>query len=315
MPNKINFNIGKANDKWLNFNTRKLIGLSKQPCLKKEDSIFTMGSCFAEEIRIALFKKGFNLYPKYDRMSFDKNRVKIDELPERPHLNFYNTFTVLQELRRSFGELIFKHDDFFVIKDRFWKTEDQIYQDPYKRLSFGKTIEELRMALHNVNLEIDNGIKNSNVFVFTFGMTEVFKNKKNGLIVSQKPLYGGYGNLNDTTLHQSTFEENITNVQTIVDLIQSKKRGEAKIFLSVSPVPLNRTFSGDDVYIANLESKSLLRAALSEVARKNKNTFYFPSYDYITAFGRDAFEADGRHVKRPAVELIMEIFTHCYLSD
>ena len=62
-----------------------------------------MGSCFAEEIRVALTNRQIACVPRYREISFDPARAVVDTLPEREHMNFYNTFTVRLQIEQALG--------------------------------------------------------------------------------------------------------------------------------------------------------------------------------------------------------------------
>jgi hypothetical protein len=83
--------------------------------------------------------------------------------------------------------------------------------------------------------------------------------------------------------------------------------------LSVSPVPLEATATDNDVVVANLESKSLLRAVAGPVSREFDNVHYFPSYEFAMYY--DIFEEDGRHVTREAVARIINVFFQSFGTD
>lgn len=316
-PNQtLKLSVGSFNKKWRNFHMNGVVGLEKVPLITPDTKIFSMGSCFAEEIRKVFTQRGFQMLPNFSNLDLPPDRCRVDTLPSRPHLNYYNSYTILQELQRAFGLLEFDPEDFWIVKDKIWGG-NEVYQDPYKRLVFGREREDLISILRAVNTVIDEGVKSADAFVFTFGMAEVFKNIKTGLVVAQKPLYGGWeGGLGETELHRSSFSDNKANIQAIVDLIHQNLRSSVPIFMSVSPVPLERTFSDGDVFVANAESKAILRAAISEVARENTNVFYFPSFDLIQALGSSAFkENDGRHVKDTVVQHMIECFCLSYMDD
>jgi len=84
----------------------------------------------------------------------------------------------------------------------------------------------------------------------------------------------------------------------------------AKLILTVSPVPLAASASGNHVLPATIYSKSALRAAAQEAAEDLENVFYFPSYEIITgpqARGR-FFAEDLREVTEKGVEHVMRVF-------
>jgi hypothetical protein len=306
-----------ANGRFANFFESGVITLKQRPIFSKADVFFTMGSCFAEEIRLSLGRQGLQCVPGYRDIEFDPSVARIDELPKREHMNFYNTFSVRQQIEELLGLLVLDPNDYWTITRRLQKIVpwgDAAFQDPYRRLVFGKTPEDLQAATRGLVDSMRRGFEAATAFVFTFGMTEVFINKSSGLVVSQKPAYGGGGGLSETELHFSSFEENLANVRKIVEMIRSVKPS-APIIMSVSPVPLERTFTGNDVLVVNTESKSILRAVLGQVEREMEGVIYLPSYELVTQLGaRDGFKEDGRHVLRPVVNMIIRSFFDAYFS-
>lgn len=304
------------NQKYATAVSEKQITFPVVRLIDRDDIVFTMGSCFAEEIRRHLQNAGFTCAPRYRRIQFDPDRISIDTLPDKEHMNFYNTFTVLQQLQQITGQWTQDRNDFWLApkvskKVVTWE-ERPLYQDPYKRLVLAKTLEELHLAVDLVNAEMRSSFEEATAFVFTFGMAEVFRNKLNGKIVCQKPSYAGGGGLAETVYHQSTVAENIESLRSIVRLIRERKP-DAPIFMSVSPVPLERTFGPSDIIVANYEGKSILRAAVGQVAREFEKVFYVPSFEYVSSMGLRAFRQDGRHVLPEVVEKIISAFVQAHI--
>lgn len=298
----------KANPAWRRFMNDHMVTAAPNPLVKKSDTFFLMGSCFAEEIRLALeavLGEG-RVGPDYRQVEFDPATASIDEIPKRNHLNTYNAFSVLQEIERILGIWQPEADD-------FWQVDGRV-QCPYRRLVFADTPEIYTKICADLDRVLRRGFDAADHFVFTFGMTEVFMNKKSGKIASQKPGYGAGGGVDETTYHRAGFAENFSAISRIVDLITDAKPN-ARLFCTVSPVPLKRTFSGEDIYVANSLSKSTLRAVLGELAEVYPNVTYFPSYEAVTSGGDAAWEEDGRHVQRPVVEAITRTFVKTYFAD
>src|SRR5689334_16855809 len=61
-------------------------------------NIFTMGSCFALELRHELAKLGYATLPRYTELEFDPAVSAVGLLPERDNINHYNVVSILQEL-------------------------------------------------------------------------------------------------------------------------------------------------------------------------------------------------------------------------
>ena len=297
----------RTNPAWRRFMTDRMVTAAPQPLVKKSDRFFLMGSCFAEEIRLALETAlgADKVGPDYRQVRFDPTLAQVDELPARNHLNTYNAFSVLQEVERLLGLWTPAPDD-------YWTAEGRV-QCPYRRLVFANSAEVFADISAQLTRVLRQGFDEADHFVFTFGMTEVFINKHSGKIANQKPGYSGGGGAEETTYHRASFGENYDAICRIVDLITDAKP-DARIFCTVSPVPLKRTFSGEDIFVANSLSKSTLRTVLAEVAAARPNVTYFPSYEAVISGGEAAWEEDGRHVQRPVVEVITRTFVKTYFA-
>ena len=303
----------RANDRWRRFCEDRSLSLVREPIVGPDDVVFAMGSCFAREIRFALEALGVRVTPEYGRIAIDHDRYRIDDLPEDPHLNYYNSFTILQEFERHLGLWKQRPDDRWAVPRSPFRNGGA-FQDPYKRLVFGRTPEDLEEAVHRVNEVMDEGIRRANVFFFTFGMVEVFRKRDDGRIACQKPAYLGGGGVEETTLHLSGFVENRANMEALRDHIKAIN-SDARIVVTVSPVPLERTFSSRDIVVANTEGKATLRAAAGEFARAHDDVTYFPAFEIVTAAGAPAYEArDLRHVDRSTVDVIMRAFVRAHVT-
>lgn len=87
----------------------------------------------------------------------------------------------------------------------------------------------------------------------------------------------------------------------------------ARIVLTVSPVPLSRTFTGQDVAVANCYSKSVLRAAAEAVVQQYDFVDYFPSYESVTLSDpRLAWDLDRVHVTGEVVKANIERLVALY---
>lgn len=299
----------KANPRWSTHYNNKLLTVPQKGLFSDEDCFFTIGSCFAERIRIAMADQGLRVGPPMEEIPIDRDRYRIDGLPQRPHMAYYNTYTVRQEFERHVGEWRQADNDYWVInKDPYWGGE-QIFQDPYRRMVIGRTLEDLRMAVRLCDEAVDRGIRNADIFAITYGMVEVFINKQSGKVACQKPGYAGGSGEFETEFYMSGFAENYENVKRTVEII-SQVRANARIVLTVSPVSLARTFGDQDILSANTEGKSILRAVLGQIARDYEQVTYFPSYEMVMYNAPHSFrEDDGRHIQNWAVDEIVQAFT------
>ena len=240
---------------WYNFVQHKNIFLEKNYLINKSTNIFTAGSCFAVEIRKELKSKNYNIYPKYFNINFDAHKSSIGSLPVRDNINHYNTYSILYELMR-FHNLFKQNDnDYWIINDN-WFGNQKAFQDPYRRAIYSNNQKELFKTINKINHTMFDALTNSEVYIFTLGLTEVWKKKDNDMIACMNPGYAQGGGFKETFFYSSSFDDNLSNLREIVKL-SKKINNKINIIFTVSPVPLGRTFRNVDVVIANEESKAI----------------------------------------------------------
>ena len=304
----------RPNRKWEVLHQSRALTLTGAPLFHVTDKIFTIGSCFAEEIRKALTRRAVTCFPAYGKIAIDPSRMRIDTLPHREHMNYYNTFSIRQELERAAGLWVQDRSDVWTLPNRRIQDgqlvvgEGTVHQDPYRRLVFGATPDDLWDALDQINAVMREGLVEADVVLMTLGMTEVFRKRNNGLVCNQVPVYGGGAGLRETYAHSSTFAENLHNVRRTLQLIR-ELNPRAKVVVTVSPVPLHRSFADADIFVTNMQSKSTLRAVAGEIVREFDWVTYFPAYEIVNGFGSAAFKPeDLLHVKEEVAHLIVETF-------
>ena len=113
----------------------------------------------------------------------------------------------------------------------------------------------------------------------------------------------------------STFSENYDNLKRITEIIKAV-RPNAQIVFTLSPVSLARTFSDNDILVANSEGKGILRAAIGQIAREYEQVSYFPSYEIVMHNAPESFrEDDGRHVSDWVVKRIVDAFVETHTDS
>jgi len=312
--------VARTQPKWEGLYDTRTLTIRRKTIISPTDKVFTIGSCFAEEIRKAMTARGMACLPSYRDVAVDLSRMRVDNLPRREHMNYYNTFSIRQELERAAGLWTQDRQDVWQIQNRQIQDgnvatgEGEVYQDPYRRLVFGRTLDDLWEALDQVNDVMARGIREADAAFITLGMTEVFRKRNNGLICNQVPTYVGGAGLRESYFHASTFQENYENVRATIRLFR-QLNPDIRLVVTVSPVPLHRTFSGEDIYVANMLSKSTLRAVAGEICREFEDVTYFPSYEIVSGFGSVAFrEGDLLHVREDVAALIVSTFLQAHSS-
>ena len=296
-------------NKWRQFYETRMMTVKREPLLQKHYKVFTIGSCFAAEIRSQLTALGIHTLPDYASIPLDDERYQIDTLPKQLHMNYYNSFSIRQEFERAIGLWDQAPDD-------HWHARYRLpCQDPYRRLVFGATPDDLNEAIGHINHAMREAIHAADAFFITLGMTEVFRKTNNGMIACQKPNYLGGAGDKETQLYLSTFRENYDNMARVVEIIQGINP-KAMVVVTVSPVPLERTFTGRDIFISNMEGKCTLRAVAGELARNHANVRYYPSFELVMGLGEQAFRPDDlRHIDPQAVSIITRSFIQAFLEE
>jgi hypothetical protein len=302
----------QVNSQWRMVRNERHVSIAPISLFMPRDRFFTIGSCFAEEVRRALTARGITCLPDYSGVSFDPTTAKVDKLPQRQHMNYYNTFSIRQEIERTAGLWTQRDDDFWTLENRvfegrFVKPGDgTLYQDPYRRSTLAKSPEHLRAIVATINDAMANGMRSATAFIITLGLTEVFVKVDDGRVANQFPRWGSTESVTATKFHASSFAENLDNMVAAIETLRSINN--APVVITVSPVPLHATFTDDDVVVANQRSKAILLAVAREICERYPHCHYFPSYEIVSSTTGQTYEADGRHVRRTVVEQIIDAF-------
>ena len=153
-------------------------------------------------------------------------------------------------------------------------------------------------------------ISQADLLVFTMGLTEGWIHQASGTVYPTAP--GTIAGVYDSSQYEFknyTHSEIMQDFDVILKMLRSI-RPNLKILLTVSPVPLTATASGDHVLPATVYSKSVLRSVAGELSQKHDFIDYFPSYEMIAShFSRGMFYAPNlRSVEECGVESVMRVF-------
>ena len=130
--------------------------------------------------------------------------------------------------------------------------------------------------------------------MITLGLIETWRVKATGRFSCRPPATGG---AEKAKFHLSNYEENAENLWQVFSLIFAHN-DKAHVVLTVSPPPLQATGTDNDVVVANLESKSLLRAVAGQFRENStmSTTSHPTNSRCITIFLRKI--VDTSHAKR-----------------
>jgi hypothetical protein len=149
------------------------------------------------------------------------------------------------------------------------------------------------------------------VVVFTLGLTESWWDKTTGAEFPMCPgtVVGDFDPLEHLFVNQD-YDFVLQNLKEVIAMISATRAKGPSFLLTVSPVPLTATNSGDHVLVATMSSKSVLRAAAGQAARTIEAVSYFPSYEIINAppYRATFFEPNMRSVNLNGVNHVMKTF-------
>lgn len=275
--------------------------------LQNTDRFVTFGSCFAQHIGRALAARGFdwfNAEPGPRGLSPESLKRFNYNIFSARTANIYTTSLLRQWVGWATGEVSQPTEA--------WEQDGRFY-DPFRPTiePGGFASREEMRASRDLTVDAFRAcITEANYFVFTLGLTESWVNAKTGDEYPMCP--GTTAGVFNRKLHRFINHEFVGAVQNLEQAMEGMKtlNPSIRFVLTVSPVPLTATQSGNHVMVATMESKSILRAVAGQLARTRADTDYFPSYELINSPVTKAifFEPNQRDVNPHGVNFVMDNF-------
>ena len=279
---------------------------SKFP-ITAEDRIVTAGSCFAQHIARKLRESGFNFCdyePAPPLFPVDLARSFNYGVYSARYCNIYTVRQMLQTFERAFGS--------FVPREPAWKN-GLGFADPFRPALEPEpfvSVEDLENSRRSHLEAVKTVFLQSDVFIFTLGLTEAWVSKADGAVFPLCPgtVAGSFD--------ESQYEfKNFSYFEIFEDLVAFMGKVRAvnpamRFLLTVSPVPLTATKSDQHVLSATSYSKSVLRAVAGHLSQEIDFVDYFPSYELITGPSMRSmfFEPNMRSVHPAGVDYVMSHF-------
>lgn len=282
--------------------------------IASEDKVATAGSCFAQHISRRLQAIDFNYYITEQDPSLTPAQARHRNFGifSARYGNLYTTRQLLQLFQQAF--------DGRTSVEAAWRRHDGRYVDPFRPNIEPEGFESIEEVLHARDRHlaaVREMFQNTDVFVFTLGLTETWASKMDGSVFPLAPGVTAASYMPDA--YQFI---NLTVYDVEVDLFEFIGRlkainGKVKVLLTVSPVPLIATYVAQQhVLSATTYSKSVLRVAAETLARSCDWVDYFPSYEIITgSYNRGSYyEDDAREVNELGVSHAMRCFFNNYVE-
>jgi GSCFA family len=261
----------------------------RRPIITNKSRIATIGSCFAQEIAGAM------------------DRLKLNGAMHPGGL-FYTSRTIRQELERIFGGWPGYREEPLWSTSRGFVHPFKDYKKPFA------SREALAEWSDRLDADAERLFRSANVVVVTLGLIESWRNPKTGNSFRQIPHPEVMAEL-QPEFYRQTVADILDDLRAIRRVV--REQANAELIVTVSPVPLHATFTKLDIRVANMESKSRIRAAVSQFIDEFPDVHYFHAYELVTTAERlsDFMLEDGRHVSRQAVDYILQVFLQQYASE
>jgi len=275
--------------------------------ISRRTRIVTAGSCFAQHFAKALVARRYRWQ---------------DHEPGPPGL------TPAQRLDYHYGTFSFRTGNIYTprmlrqwltwaltdtpVPPEVWERDGRFY-DPFRpgvEPGGFHSPAELYASRQDTLAAIWSAVIGSQVFVFTMGLTEAWADRASGVEYAVCP--GTIAGSFDPKRHlfvNHGFAALVADMQAVMQLLQAANP-RMRLLLTVSPVPLTATASGQHVLLATSHSKSMLRAVASELTGTEALVDYFPSYEIITqpAYRGRFYAPNLRSVLPEGVDHVMRCF-------
>jgi GSCFA family len=269
------------------------------------DRIFALGSCFARHVEGALKSLGF---------AVESLTTDFDDIPSRypmatpiTFMNKYNTEAIYGELQWALDPGVdFPPEALVPLDNGDWS-------DPHTSPVFGNASLDVSLQRHLLLTNVVRRVVGCRIVVITLGLVETFFDTVTGLYTNSTPRLDAQRER--FRFRVLSYEEVVDGLERVHALLSERGHPELQIVVTVSPVPLDATFTGQDVVLANTFSKALLRTAAGHWAARHSNVHYFPSYEIVVNSSREnVWERDGRHVRFDLVHHVMKLFADAYVA-
>lgn len=270
--------------------------------------IVTAGSCFAQHIGQALAARGYSWLDAEPAPAFMREETAREfnyGIFSFRTGNIYTTRMLRQWLEQAHGRAEPMWE--------YWEDAEGRVYDPMRpgiEPDGFASVAEFRQARNVTYAALRRAVQEAGVFIFTLGLTESWANAETGQEYASCP--GTAAGTYDPDRH--------VFVNHRVDAIQAdlaavlallhEENPALKVLLTVSPVPLTATASGQHVLTATSYSKSVLRTVAGMAMQDHEWVDYFPSFEIINAapFRGMFFHPNQRNVTRHGVDFVMKNF-------
>ena len=271
--------------------------------LEANDTIFTMGSCFARNIEKHLTKLGCPV---------PTHHFSLPEVERTAHTPPNDAITLFTP--PTFAEVIAWVEKIHLRDGKVTRAdcEPWFFHFPDGSvwdlgLAAVKPIDSKRAVDRRQEIfDLYRTAFTAQCVMMTPGLVEAWYDKKFGVYTVYAPIWNG--KLVDPErycLRVLNYDDCYEALARCIEIIR-KHNSATKILITVSPVPLRYTFSNTGILVANSYSKSTLRAVCERLTEQYTEVDYFPSLEAVNYSTKRVWQRDRRHVSEAMVRKIAE---------
>lgn len=265
--------------------------------LQPGDRVFTIGSCFARNVEEHVAAAGFEVPP----LDFHVPAGEWDGVRPNGILNKFSPTAIRTELELAVRGA---HDEDAILRCLAGAGDDLVVD---LQLAANRPVTTARgVARRREVVTLFGEAFDCDVVIITLGQTETWWDDAAGMHVNVFPPAAVHRrHPGRFYFDQLSYDRCLEAMQASIDLLLGRGRPK-HVLLSVSPVPLGRTFAGGDALVAYIASKSVLRAVAETIVDRNPDVDYLPTYEAVMLTDRSiAFDGD-LHVPDDLVADVIE---------
>ncbi len=266
--------------------------------LSPSATVATAGSCFAQHLGRVLKAAGvavLDAEPAPPGLSGDLARTFGYGLFSARYGNIYTARQFRQLLQDACGDKVRDED--------IWQADGRFYDAlrPGIEPSGMDSPAEVHFLRRQHLARIRQMIADCDVFVFTAGLTETWVNDASGTVYPTAPgVIASPADGTKVSFLNLGYPDVVADLNAARNLLRSV-RPDIRMLVTVSPVPLTATASGQHVLAATTLSKAILRAAAGEFSAGHDDVDYVPSFEIVTnPAARGAFFSPNLRSVTPA---------------
>ncbi len=276
--------------------------------------IATAGSCFAQHVGRALRGAGLDVIDA-EPLPATVSDPTAQKFGYRLYSARYGNIYTARQLRQLFEEATGR----FEPAEPVWSRDGRFFDAQRPGVEpDGLDSADLVLKHREGHLAaVSKAFSSADLFVFTFGLTEAWIHARTGTVYPTAP-----GTIAGQFDPKAYSFKNYDALEVLEDFEKfraalRKINPNVRFMITVSPVPLTATASGQHVEVATCYSKSVLRAVCGMLTSRHDDIDYFPSYELITSLNSRGvyFEPNQRSVSQTGVNTAMATFLGAHGLD